>query len=182
VKKAVMLAATTDGNADGAVLLGTEWASGSGPQDGKDGAGQPDLLIVKQILDNNRYTYANVTNSSFVSCGPGCREYTIKNFTVNPGKRIKAALVWNACAASRTGSVVDPTDLDLVLVQPAWCLNGLRQSVSINNEVEMIMDDCLAGSPYQGTYSARVRIKNGGTLPLCGSEGSEPLAFSWSWQ
>jgi hypothetical protein len=182
VKKAIILAATTDGNADGNVLLGTEWTSGTGAQDGKDGAGQPDLSLAKQILDNNRYSYVNVTNSSFVSCGTGCREYTIKNFTVNGGHRIKAALVWNTCAATRTGSIVDPTDLDLVLVQPAWCLNALRQSVSLNNELEMIADDCLASSPVQGTYSARVRIKNGGTLPLCGSETNEPLAFAWSWQ
>lgn len=182
MKKAVLLAATTDGNADGSVLLGTEWTSGSGAQDGQDGAGQPDLSLMKQILDNNRYQYTTVTDSSFVSCGRGCREYTIKNFTVTPGKRVKAALVWNACTASRTGSIVDPTDLDLVLVRPSWCLNAVRQSTSINNELEMIADDCLVSSPVQGTYSARVRIKNGGTLPLCGGETSEPLALAWSWQ
>jgi len=70
------------------------------------------------------------------------------------------------------------TDLDLVLVQPAWCFNGLRQSVSVNNEVEMIYDDCQVYSPVAGTYSVRVRIKNGGALPTtCG--GIEPVAFAW---
>ncbi|MBE7453693.1 MAG: hypothetical protein HS111_33975 [Kofleriaceae bacterium] len=178
-KKAILMAATRDANGDGQVMTGTEWTA---TPDGKDGAGQVDLALVKSTLDSNRYTYVELTNASFVSCGAGCREYTLPSFTGLPGKNVKAALAWNACAATRTGSVTSPTDLDLVLIQPAWCLNGVRQSTSLNNNVEMIYDTCLAGSPYSGTYGAKVRIKNGGSLPLCGSETSEPVAFAWSSQ
>lgn len=118
----------------------------------------------------------------FTSCGAGCREYTIATFTAPAGKSVKTALVWNACAATRTGSLVDPADLDLVLVQPAWCLSQLRQSTSLNNELEMIYDGCLSSSPYAGSYQAKVRIKNVGTLPTCGSATGEPVAFAWSAQ
>lgn len=43
-------------------------------------------------------------------------------------------------------------------------------------------DGCLVSSPVDGTYTAKVRIKNGGALPLCGGATSEQLAFAWSWQ
>ncbi len=123
----------------------------------------------------------SLTNASFVSCGTGCREYTIQSFNVSPGRAIRAALVWNACATSRTAfSTQTPTDFALVLVQPAWCFNALRQSTSLSNELEVIHDTCLLSSPVSGTYTAKVRIKNGGNLPLCGSATSEPVAFAWS--
>lgn len=178
MRKAVLLASTIDSNADGQVLTGSEWTS---TPDGEDGAGHPDLQHAKDILDSNRYKYVALTNSSFVSCGTGCREYTIQTFNVSPGRAIRAALVWNACATSRTAfSTQTPTDFDLVLVQPSWCLNALRQSTSLANELEVIHDTCLLSSPFSGTYTAKVRIKNGGSLALCGSATSEPVAFAWS--
>lgn len=193
MKKAVLMAGSVDSNyasgvGDGEVLKGSEWtssASGS-PTDGEDGAGHPDMGVIKSTLDNNRYAYAQVTNASFTSApcdpwdpfSPICRDYTIATFQVAAGKRVKAALVWNICPGASS-----PKDFDLVLVQPAWCNNATHQSVSVNNEVEMVFDTfdtCQVTAPVQGTYTAKVRIKNGGLLgPLCGSETNEPVAFAW---
>jgi hypothetical protein len=86
--------------------------------------------------------------------------------------------VWNACPLPNDRSF-SAADLDLVIVRPGWCGGTLRQSVSVGNEVEMIYDNCLASSKLSGTYTAEVRIKNGGSLPTtCGS--TEPIAFAWS--
>ena len=173
VKKAILMASSVDSNADGQIGTGWEWTS---TPDAQDGAGHPDFVKIKQILDNNRYMYQELTDSMFTSCGAGCREYTLGSFNVAPGVPVKAALVWNACPDAPYSNPA--TDLDLVLVQPAWCFYGLRQSASVNNEVEMIYDDCQVYSPVSGTYTVKVRIKNGGSLPAtCG--GFEPVAFAW---
>ena len=78
VLKAVLLASTIDANADGQIAINSYvWPSSSPTNDALDGAGQVDMSLVKQILDNNRYWKIDLTNSSFVSCGTGCREYTV---------------------------------------------------------------------------------------------------------
>ncbi len=183
MRKAVVMAATVDANADGAIMNGMEWSS---PFDGQDGTGHPDMVFLKGTLDNNRYRYVSLTNASFttVPCGSQtCREYTITNITVSAGKALKAALVWNACAINRTDlTTPEPVDFDLVLVQPAWCLNSLHQSVSIGNEVEALFDTCLLGAPTQGTYTAKIRTKNAAPVQLCSDETSKPVAFAWSIQ
>lgn len=177
VRKATLLASSVDSNADGEIGKGQEWTAS--PNDAEDGAGHPDLFHMKKMLDGNQYWYVTLSDNMFVSCGANCRKYTLGTFNATPGMAIKAALVWNACPIPSNGVAYSAPDLDLVLVQPSWCLGALHQSVSVTNEVEMLYDTCLLTSPVAGTYTVEVRIKNGATLPTtCGS--TEPVAFAWS--
>jgi len=171
VKRAVLMAATTDGNADGRVGLGNEWTSGG---DAKDGAGQIDLALSKQVLDGNQYTRIDLTDASFTSCGTGCREFALPSIPNPTSIGIKAVLTWNSCGNT------PPTDLDLVLIRPSTC-GGINQSTSLNNNVEAVYAFC-AGVSRSKYYGVRIRIKNGGTLPLCNGETTEPVALAWSYQ
>ena len=72
--KAIIMAGTRDSEADGAI--GNNNSSWNSSADFEDGTGHPDYWFVKQITWGNRYWKGNLTNSSFVSCGTNCREYT----------------------------------------------------------------------------------------------------------
>lgn len=180
MKKAVLMASSQDSNADGQIGKGTTWTSSP---DGEDGAGHPHLLYAKQILDNNRYALLSLTNSSFVSCGANCREYTYGSISVPAFKTLRVAMAYNSCVSAFGGPDNLSNDLDLVVFQPpfpiGWCGGSAIQSVSANNEVEMVYDSCLS-SGGSGNYTVKVRIKNGANLALCGSESWENVALAWS--
>ena len=181
-RKAVVMAATRDSNADGMVAKGNAWSS---TPDGEDGAGHPDLAYVKSLLDAGNNFYTVLDDSAFTSCGPGCRTYPLATVNVGFRGRIKAALVWTACAPTASAPTTQPpTDFDLAIIRPAFCGGSTAQSVSVNNEVEMLYDDCLpVGGAPRGTYqySFEIRIKNGASISTaCGT--SEPIGFAWSVQ
>lgn len=182
VRKAVVMAASRDSNADGSITKGSVWSS---TPDGEDGAGHPDMALLKTLLDSNAYAYAVVDDSMFTSCGVNCRSYPLGTASVGFRGRLKVALVWNACTVSQnTPATESPTDFDLVITRPAFCGGTQIQSASINNEVEMIFDSCLPvnGAP-RGTYqyALEIRIKNGGAISTgCGT--SEPVGLAWSIQ
>jgi Subtilase family len=56
VNKAVLLAATQDANADGAIGKAWVWSANAPTQDALDGAGQIRFDLLKATLDNNRYS------------------------------------------------------------------------------------------------------------------------------
>lgn len=180
VRKAVIMAATRDSNADGAVTKGVTW---SATPDGEDGAGHPDMGLLKTLLDTNAYSYTLRDDAMFTSCGANCRSYALGTVAVTSLQRLKAALVWTACTPSQTSTTTPPTDFDLVMTRPSYC-GGSVQSVSVNNEVEMVYDACLPGGfAPRGTYqySFEIRIKNGASISTsCGT--SEPVGFAWSVQ
>jgi hypothetical protein len=179
VLKAVLLAGTRDANADGAVGTGTTW---NGTSDFVDGAGQIDLSVVKQILDNNRYTYRNLYDSSFVSCGTNCREYTVTTVTQPAYSSIKIALAWHACQDSDASEPFLNNDLDLRINRPGPCFGTYRSSVAINSETEMIFDSCLSGWPSSDSVTIKIRIKNGATLNACNGTTYERVGVAWSFQ
>lgn len=173
--KAMVLAATVDANSDGAIGLTNRW-SGQ-PDDAKDGAGQIDFGKLKQILDNNRYYSLNLTNSSFVSCGTGCREYVVGSIPMTRSARV--SLVWNACSVNRTTSAFLNNDLDLRVQRTITC-GGSVESNDVLSEVEMIQ--VAPSGSATCSASIRVRIKGGGPLNSCGTNGTEPVAVAWAYQ
>jgi hypothetical protein len=48
-----------------------------------------------------------------------------------------------------------------------------------SSEVEVVYDDCLIGGSVGGTYTIKVRIKDGGTLAGCGASTTEKIAVAW---
>lgn len=172
VKRAVLMAGTTDANADGKIGNGTFWTDGG---DAKDGAGQVDLSLVKQVLDGDQYSRVELTDAMFTSCGTNCREYTLPSIPNPTSIGIKVALAWNSCGTAT------PTDFDLVLIRPDTCGGTLVQSASLGNNVEMAYSLCT-GVSRSKVYGVRIRIKNGSSMPLCGSESTEPVAVAWSYQ
>lgn len=177
--KAVLLASAVDSNADGAIGTGDVWSHGSGV-DYKDGAGQIWFTHVKSILDNNNYAYRQLTDASFVSCGTGCREYTVATVTVLFGKHLKAALVWNACGDGVHQPLMN-NDFDLYVVRPASCGGALQSNAGLTSEIEMVRESTCTPFP-SGQWTIKVRIKNGATLALCYAETTEPIGVAWSQQ
>jgi hypothetical protein len=174
--KAIVLAGTVDSNADGAIGKGNTW-SGQ-PSDAQDGAGQIDFTYIKQILDNNQYFGANLVNASFVSCGTGCREYTVGSITIPTGKsKARVALVWNACSVSRTSTAFLNNDLDLLIQRSPLC--GSPTSNDVVSEIEMV--EFSAGLAC-GSGTIKIRIKNGASLQSCGTDTTEPVAVAWSFR
>ena len=179
VRKAVLLAATRDSNADGPVTKGTTW---SATPDGEDGAGHPDLGFLKSLLDAGSFHYVLLDDSMLTSCGPGCRRFQLAAINVPANSSLKASLVWSACVTAPGATTTSPpTDFDLILNRPSYC-GGVVQSVSVNNEVEMVYDSCVALAPRGAyTYSLEVRTKNGANIATpCGA--SEPIGVAWSLQ
>lgn len=178
VRKAVVMAATVDANGDGEVKAGYLW-SASG--DGQDGTGHPSGTRLNVLLDNNRYRLVSLSDSSFVSCGATCREYTVTTVTAAPNQRIKAALVWNACSTGYSVTADLVNDLDLVVQRPAFVTcSGTRQSIAAISEVEAVYDECLSGTGIGGTYTLKIRIKDGLPLAACNGSGVERAAVAWS--
>jgi hypothetical protein len=179
VNKAVLLASTVDANADGPVGMSTTWSQLG---DAEDGAGQIDLQLVQQTIDNGRYQYKNLADTDFVSCGANCREYTMASVLVPAYTRVKVALVWHACQTTETSDAFVNNDLDLVVRRPGACFFTHRASVAVDSETEMVYDDCLAGYPGNGTYLIKIRIKDGATLNACNTNPYERAAIAWSIQ
>jgi hypothetical protein len=178
VNKAVLLASTQDANADGAIGLSTAWSNQ--PSDAEDGAGQINLALVKQVLDNDQYTWNDVQDSSFASCGTGCRRYVAASIAIPANARARVALSWQACMLTKEDTPTINNDLDLVLNcgSPWDVCGGSYTSNTISSELEMVE---RPGCPSSKTCSVEVRIKNGATLAACGSTTSERIGVAWSY-
>lgn len=167
-----------DSNADGPIGNSFQWSSSS---DYEDGAGHIDYNKVKGVLDSNRYASLSLTDASFVSCGAGCREYSVATFNMPGSKLLKASMAWNACTNGSVAPFVN-NDLDLVLVRPATCSGGgIQQSTSgPTSEVEMLHQDCPAVASST-TWTIKIRIKNGATLNSCYGDATERVGVAWAW-
>lgn len=172
VNKAVLLAATTDSNNDGAILQGSTWSQTT---DGYDGAGHPHMERAKDLLDANNYRRRVLTDSMFANCGASCREYSVATVTVPAQQRLRVALVWQACQQSVAAEPYIENDLDLYVADAF----GSLQSISSNSEVEMLQRKCQATGVNTCAMDIRVRIKNGATLDSCYGSNSEPAGLAW---
>jgi hypothetical protein len=180
VNKAVLLASTRDANADGSIGKTTTWSGNAPTQDGEDGAGQIDLAALKSMLTDNRYFSADLADSSFVSCGTGCRKKVVTTLTVSPTKKLRAALAWQACMVEQTDVPVMNNDLDLVLVCTGAACPGTISSNTVSSEVEMLeRQRCAGASKVSVSCSLEIRIKNGATLQACGSTATERVGVAW---
>ena len=173
MRKVVLMVGSLDANADGALPGNTKWNSAT---DAKDGAGAPEGARIKSILDNNRYRQLNLTNSSFVSCGSGCREYTVATVSVPANRTFRAGLADYSCAG--TAPITNTLINDFDLVVSRQCLeSGSLLSTSTNSEVELVQSFCELST----SNTIKVRIKNGAALQLCGSSTSEPVSVAWDY-
>jgi hypothetical protein len=177
VNKAVLLASTVDSNGDGSIGNSSVWSHGSGV-DYEDGAGHIRYNLIKGILDSNRYAYLQLTDSSFVSCGANCREYTVATVTVHNLLRLKVAMVWNACTDNVFAPFVN-NDLDLYVVRP--CGGALQSNAGLTSEIEMVRETSCAPYPT-AQWTIKVRIKNGATLAACYGDATERVGVAWSLQ
>jgi hypothetical protein len=172
VNKAVLLAATTDSNNDGAILQGSTWSQIT---DGKDGAGHPHMERAQDLLNANNYRRRVLTDANFVSCGAGCREYVVATVSVPAQQRIRVSLVWQACQQNVASIPFINNDLDLYVVDSL----GALQSSSVNSEVEMVSRKCAAAGADTCSTEIRIRIKGGATLNSCFGSASEPAGIAW---
>lgn len=177
VNKAVLLASTEDANADGAIGKTTHW-SGQ-PSDAEDGAGQLNFTYIKQILDNNHYYWTDLADSDFTSCGTGCRKKVIP-ITIPQFESARIALAWQSCLTTETSVPVIANDLDLILNcgNPMVACGGIWQSVSTDDEIEML--EYPACNFFPPSCNIEVRIKNGATLQGCGSVSTERIGVAWA--
>jgi hypothetical protein len=189
VRKVVLMASGTDGNADGPINFGTTWSS---PSDGIDGAGAIDLKNVVQELDAvygsiggfpGQYWWRDFVNADFAtSCGTNCKEYVVGTVSVPHGKVLQVAMASNSCTTSRTSTPTMPNNFDLVVVEPGNCSPHLtRLSASAVSEVEMVYDSCMVSAPVpgNGNYAIKVRLIGSSPLNTCGEAG-EKVAIAWS--
>ncbi|HEY4240178.1 MAG TPA: S8 family serine peptidase [Kofleriaceae bacterium] len=174
--KVGLLASTVDSNADGAIGLANTW-SASG--DAKDGAGQIDFSLMKQMMDGHQYNAASINDAGFTSCGTGCRQFTIGSATIPQGKKLRVALAWNSCSLTRTTAAFLNNDLDLWVTKTPACGSNIK-SVAVDSEVEMVEASSCTIASGPATVGIQVRIANGGMLNACGTETTEPLAVAWS--
>jgi hypothetical protein len=174
MRKIVLMVGSTDANADGALPGNSRWDSTT---DAKDGAGAPEGVRIKSILDNNRYRQLNLTNASFVSCGTGCREYTVATVSVPENRFFRAGLAYYSCPAVNPATNILLNDLDLVVSRVCLQPGTSLLSTSTNSEVEMVHGFCEL--PTSNTI--KIRIKNGDALNLCGSSSSEPVSVAWDY-
>jgi hypothetical protein len=178
VTKAVILSGSIDSNQDGALGLSNSSWSLSG--DAKDGAGHPDMSVVKALLDGNQYFGRDMANSDFVSCGAGCREYVVaSNVTLPLTKSAKVALAWSACSLSSGSDALMANDLDLAVTRTCNGTPTTFTSNTIPSETEMVFLSCGAQA---GSMTIRIRIKNGATLAACGTRTTERVGVAWSFQ
>lgn len=176
VNKAILLAATRDANNDGAVGKTSTWAQNAPNVDAEDGAGQINLAALKYILDNNSYFWADLKDSDFISCGTGCREYTVSTVTVPGYSSLRASLAWQACMIDESSLPTINNDLDL-LVSCGSPIFGCGAAISdtVSSELEMVQKACTT----QTSCSIRIRIKNGAALQACGSTATERVGVAW---
>jgi hypothetical protein len=178
VNKAVLLAATQDANNDGPVGKSNSWSTQ--PSDAFDGAGQINMLRLKTILDNNRYTYQDLTDASFTSCGTNCRQKLLTTIAAPTDYVPRVALTYQKCMTNSNGSPVLNNDLDLVVTASGsqFTCSTFYTSNTTNSETEMLE---FGTCPGARTYSVYVRIKNGATLQPCSpSDTTERVAVAWN--
>jgi hypothetical protein len=185
VNKAVLLASTVDANNDGPIGKTGQW-SGQ-PSDAEDGAGQINLANVKTILDANSYTWADLTDANFSSCGTGCRQYVVPmsgggtSLSVPANQAVRVSLVWQSCITSEIGVSNLNNDLDLVLNcgSPLLSCHGSFVSNTIPSETEMVEKPAC----FQPVSCAiDIRIKNGAALSPCGTSATERIGVAWSFR
>lgn len=178
VNKAVLLAATQDANNDGTVGKGNSWSAQ--PSDAVDGAGQINMLRLKTILDNNQYTYQDLTDTSFTSCGTNCRQKLLATVAAPTYYVPRVALTYQKCMANSGSIPVLQNDLDLVVTSSGsqFTCSTFFTSNTTNSETEMLE---FGTCPQARTYSIYVRIKNGATLQPCSvSDTTERVAVAWN--
>ncbi|HEU0035620.1 MAG TPA: hypothetical protein VFQ53_33645, partial [Kofleriaceae bacterium] len=180
VNKAVLMAATRDGNADGAVGLANSWSQNAPTIDAKDGAGEIRFPALQAILSNNQYYWADLADSNFASCGTGCRKFTVSTLSIPASTRFRVALAWQSCMIEEGSTPVLNNDLDLALNcgSPLQVCGGTTLSNTVTSELEMFE---RPGCTYSKTCSIEIRIKNGATLNACGSTPTERVGIAWSY-
>lgn len=171
IRKLVLIVGSRDANQDGAILKGDSWASSP---DGEDGAGAPSGQRIKQILDNDRYVQANVSNSDFDICGLTCRETTVATVSIPAGYTLRAGLAYQSCPSGTGNELLNDFDL---YVAPSSSFCNPASSTSLNNEVEILTTNC----PSSTSYDIRIRIKGGDQIQYCGSSSSEPISVVWDY-
>jgi hypothetical protein len=181
VNKAVLLASTRDANADGRIGKAATWSANAPTQDAEDGAGQINIPNLASILSNNTYAQIPLQNSSFSSCGTGCRKYTVTTLNVQAAKSFRAALAWHSCMINEGSTPILNNDLDLVLVCGGTVCPGTLTSNTITSELEMLERSTCAGA-QKGDVAAcslEIRIKDGVALQSCGSTTFERVGVAW---
>lgn len=183
VTKAVVMAGSIDSNVDGAIgLSNVSWSANveTPTVRVRDGAGHPDLSIIKAMLDANQYFGRDMANTDFVSCGAGCREYVVaNNLSIPVNKSAKVALTWSACSTSAGNDAFLANDLDLVGTRVCNGTTTTLTSNTVSSETEMVFGGCGAQT---GTITLRIRIKNGATIASCGTRTTERVGVAWSFQ
>jgi hypothetical protein len=179
VNKAVLMAATRDANADGAIGKSIVWSKNAPDVDAEDGAGQVNFAALADTLDHDRYYFYDAKDSDFASCGTNCREFLATEVVVAANDRIRVALAWQACMLKEETTPTLNNDLDLVL--DCWpdapCDNFLI-SDTVTSELEMLERPACN---HLQICDIRVRIKNGASLEPCGSDETERLGVAWSF-
>jgi hypothetical protein len=176
VNKAVLLASTVDANNDGNIGKGWVWFPQS--SDAEDGAGQVSFFNLKRVLDSNTYTYFDLSDSNFSSCGTNCREFIAASVSIPANSSFRAAMAWQSCLTSESGTPTLNNDLDLVLScgSPLIVCGGTLASSSITSEIEMVSK---AACTAPKSCTLRIRIKNGASLAACGSTSTERVGLAW---
>ncbi len=184
VNKAVLMAATRDANVDGTIGKSTTWSANAPTLDAEDGAGQINIATLSSILTNNSYLQLNLQDSSFTSCGAGCRKYTVTTQLVGASNSFRAALAWHSCMINEGDLPVLNNDLDLALACSGPPCPGTIISNTVTSETEMLERNSCVGQPKTAvaTCSLEIRIKNGASLQPCGSTTFERVGIAWRKQ
>ena len=180
VNKAVIMAATRDANADGAIGNTEVWSQNAPTFDAEDGAGQVNFVALADTLEHDRYYVHNPSDIDFVSCGDNCREFLAAEVVVAASDRIRVALAWQSCMLEEATSPAINNDLDLVLDCGADfppCV-GFMISDTVTSELEMLERPACNGLRV---CQILVRIKNGTSLQACGSDETERMGVGWSF-
>jgi len=179
VNKAVLLASTIDANADGAIGTGFVWSGQV--SDAQDGVGQINQLLLRQVLDGNRYWYRDMVDSDFVSCGTNCREYVVGSIAIPANSKARVAMAWHACPSQLPPQLNN--ELALVLncgkFLPGVCGGGTVTSNAPFSEIEVLE---RGSCTFVQNCSIRIRINNGAALNACGSTVSERVGVAWSFR
>jgi hypothetical protein len=181
VNKAVLLASTRDVNNDGPIGKSTSWSGNAPTLDAEDGAGQVNIVALQNSLANNRYGYADLSNSDFVSCGSTCRRYVMANVTIPASTKMRVAMAWQACMIAEGDVPVINNDLDLAVIcgnPTTQCGLNFFSAQAMTSELEMVERPSCS---FAWTCSIEVRIKNGVVLNPCGSTTTERVGVAWSF-
>jgi hypothetical protein len=179
VNKAILMSATRDANADGAIGKAAVWSQNAPSVDAEDGAGEINMTALKATLQNNRYFWTDLADADFASCGTNCRKFTVATLEILAGTRLRVALAWQSCMMTQGGPET-LNDLDLAVNCPGNPLlpcNGVIISNTVPSELEMLERPACA---FDRTCAIEIRIKNGAPLAACGSTTTERVGVAWS--